>query len=149
MNDLVFHTHHLEGLYQYFQRYVEMSREEFELVVPYFEMRNFDKKIKVVRIGEVDHYFNIILKGLARKYMILKKKEVTTQLSTEGHMIHSEISFNLQEPSDCIVETIEPTSFISISYTNLQSIYEKYPKTERHPPTRSCWLPTRQGQLWP
>ena len=62
---------------------------------------------------------------------MVKKKEVTIQLSTEGHMIHSEISFNLQQPSDCIVEAIEPTTVLSISYANLQVIYEKFPDTER------------------
>ena len=131
MNDISSYKHYLNGLHQYFQRFVEMSYAEFELIAPYFEIRKFEKKVKVVKIGEVDKYFNIIVKGLVRKYVLVRKKEVTIQLSTEGHMIHSEISFNLQEPSDCIVETIEPTTFISISYANIQLIYEKYPKTER------------------
>jgi CRP-like cAMP-binding protein len=85
----------------------------------------------VLKIDETDGYFNIIMKGLARKYLLVNKKEITIQLSTEGHMIHSEISFNLQKPSDCIIEAIEPVTFLSMSYTNLQMIYEKYPKTEK------------------
>ena len=62
---------------------------------------------------------------------MVKKKEVTIQLSTEGHMIHSEISFNMQRPSDCIIEAIEPVTFLSMSYDNIQAIYQKYPKTEK------------------
>jgi CRP-like cAMP-binding protein len=108
-----------------------MSKEEFDLIVPYFEIRKFDKKTKVLRIGETDSYFNIIMKGLARKYLLVNKKEVTIQLSTEGHMIHSEISFNLQKPSDCIIEALEPVTFFSISYANVRMIYERFPKTEK------------------
>ena len=131
MNEAVLHKHYFQNLYNYFRRFVNMSGEEFEQLTPYFEIRKFDKKAKLVKIGEVDLYFNIIMKGLVRKYIFVKKKEVTIQLSTEGHMIHSEISFNLQQPSDCIVEAIEATSVLSISYANLQVIYEKFPDTER------------------
>ncbi len=108
-----------------------MTPQEFDGIAPAFEIRKFPKKTKVISVGETENYFNIIMKGLVRKYMLVKKKEVTMQLSTEGHMIHSEISFNLQVPSDCIIETIEPTTFIAISYANIQMIYEKFPKTER------------------
>jgi len=131
MNEAVLHKHYFQNLYNYFRRFVNMSGEEFDQLTPYFEIRKFDKKAKLVRIGEVDLYFNIIMKGLIRKYIMVKKKEVTIQLSTEGHMIHSEISFNLQQPSDCIVEAIEATTVLSISYANLQVIYEKFPDTER------------------
>ena len=131
MADLVLHKRYLEVLYNYFQKFVDMTQEEFDLIAPAFEVRKFDKKTKVVKTGEIEQYFNIIMKGLVRKYLIVKKKEITTQLSIEGQMIHAEISFNLQRPSACIIETIEPTVFLSISYDNIRMIYEKYPKTER------------------
>lgn len=131
MTDTLQYKQYLENLHRYFQKFVQLSHEEFDMIAPYFEMRKFDKKVKVVKIGEVDRYFNIIAKGLVRKYIMVKKKEVTIQLSTEGHMIHSEISFNFQQPSDCMVETIEPTIFLSITYANLQLVYERFPQTEK------------------
>jgi CRP-like cAMP-binding protein len=131
MMDATLHRRYLDILYHYFLKFVEMSREEFDLIALAFEVRKFDKKTKVVSIGEVEQYFNIIMKGLVRKYMIAKKKEITTQLSIEGHMIYSEISFNLRQPSDCIIETIEPSILLSISYDSVSKIYEKYPATER------------------
>ncbi len=131
MNDVALYKLYMENLLKYFRRFIDMSQEEFDLIAPYFVIRKFDKKVKMVKIGEVDNHFNIIVKGLVRKYLLVKKKEITLQLSTEGHMIHSEISFNTRQPSDCIIETIEPSIFISISHANIQEIYEKYPKTER------------------
>lgn len=131
MNDLILHKRYLETLHHYFSRFVDITPQEFDQIAPAFEIRKFPKKTKLVSVGETENYFNIIMKGLVRKYMLVKKKEVTMQLSTEGHMIHSEISFNRQIPSDCIVETIEPATFLSISYANIQLIYERFPKTER------------------
>jgi CRP-like cAMP-binding protein len=131
MMDSILHKRYLDILYHYFLKFVEMTREEFDLIAPAFEVRKFDKKTKIISTGEIEQYFNIIMKGLVRKYLVAKKKEITTQLSVEGHMIYAEISFNLQQPSDSIIETIEPSVLLSISYDNIRMIYEKYPKTER------------------
>jgi CRP-like cAMP-binding protein len=122
---------YLLDLLQYFRKFIELSDEDFSVISQYFEVRHFDKKVKVVKLGEVDQYFNIIMKGLVRKYMISKKKEITIQLATEGHIIHSELSFNLRVPSDCILETLEPTTFLSISHDNIELIYHQYPRMER------------------
>ncbi len=131
MNEQILYKQYLDTVLAYFRRFIDLSNEEFDFIAPYFEIRKFDKKTKVLKIGEIDAYFNIIMKGLARKYMVVNKKEITIQLSTEGHMLHSEISFNLQKPSDCIIESIEPVTFLSISYSNVQMIYEKFPKIEK------------------
>ena len=60
-----------------------MNSDEFDVLIPYFEVRSFDKKEQIVRLGEVDNYFNIIAKGLVRKYTLAGKKEVTLQLATK------------------------------------------------------------------
>jgi CRP-like cAMP-binding protein len=131
MNEQHLRKYYLDTVHAYFNRFVDMSHEEFDLIAPYFEIRKFDKKTKVLKLGEIDSYFNIIMKGLARKYLMVKKKEITIQLATEGHMMYSEISFNLQQPTDCIIETIEPVTFLSINYADVQAVYEKYPITEK------------------
>ncbi len=125
------HTKYLENIHQYFNRFLPLTDEEFTDLTNYFELREFDKKVQVVKMGDIDNYFNIILKGLARKYMVVGKKDVTLQLSIEGQIIHSEISFNTRTPSDTIVETIEPTVFLSMSYENLQKSYASNPKLEK------------------
>ena len=71
------HTVFLEKIHQYFNGFVPLSKEEFEQLLPYFEIRDFKKKQHIVKLGEVDKYFNIILKGLVRKYTIVGKKDVT------------------------------------------------------------------------
>jgi CRP-like cAMP-binding protein len=121
----------LDDLYRYLCRFVTLTRAEFNILLTYVEIREFDKKVQVVKEGEVEKYINIIARGLARKFLPVKKGEITVQLATEGHIIHSELSFYTQEPSGSVIETIEQTTFISISYDNLQQLYEQFPKAER------------------
>ena len=80
---------------------------------------------------DVEKYINIVAQGVVRKYLPLKKEEVTVQLATEGHIVHSELSFYNRAPSATVLEAIEPVTLISISYDNLQQVYEHFPKAER------------------
>jgi CRP-like cAMP-binding protein len=121
----------LDELHHYLSVYVPMTKQEFSQLLPYIEIREFDKKVKVIREGEVERYLNIIARGLARKYLPLKNNEITIQLASEGHIIHSELSFHNRISSGSVVETIEPTVFFSISYDSLEQLYEQFPKIER------------------
>lgn len=121
----------LERLHHYLSAYVPLNKQEFGQLLPYIEIHEFDKRVKVIRYGEIERYLNIIARGAARKYLPLKNKEITIQLATEGHIIHSELSFHNRIPSGSIVETIEPTVFFSISYDNLEEMYDLFPKVER------------------
>ena len=121
----------LEKLHHYLSEFTPLTRTEFSQLLPYIEIREFDKKVKVIREGEIERYLNIIAGGLARKYLPLKNNEITIQLASEGHIIHSELSFHNRIPSGSVVETIEPTIFFSISYDSLEQLYEQFPKAER------------------
>jgi signal-transduction protein with cAMP-binding, CBS, and nucleotidyltransferase domain len=121
----------LDKLYQYLQSYAAMTRYEFRQLEPFIEIREFDKKVKVIGEGEVERYLNVIALGLARKYLPVRNKEITIQLASEGHIIHSELSFHYRVPSRAVVETVEPTVFFSISYDSLEQMYEQFPGMER------------------
>ena len=108
-----------------------MTKNEFRQMEHFIEIREFDKRVTVVREGEVERYLNVVAFGLARKYLPVRNKEITIQLASEGHMIHSELSFHYRVPSRAVVETIEPTVFFSISYDSLEQLYDQIPAIER------------------
>jgi CRP-like cAMP-binding protein len=120
----------LEHLHHYLSYFVPLSKQEFGLLLPYIEIREFEKKVRVIDTGMVERYLNVIAIGLARKYLPVRNKEITVQLASEGHLIHSELSFHYRIPSRAVIETIEPTVFFSISYDSLQQLYDEYPKAE-------------------
>src|ERR1700742_3182197 len=120
----------LEALHRYLSRFTALSKQEFAQLLPYIEIREFDKKVRVIDTGTVERYLNVIAMGLARKYIPVRNKEITVQLASEGHLIHSELSFHYRIPSSAVIETIEPTVFFSISYDSLQQLYDQFPKAE-------------------
>lgn len=121
---------YFEHTYVYLKRFMDLSRSDFDMLMPLLELRTFDKKTFVVQEGEVDNYLNIVLKGIVRKYVQAPKGEITIQLATEGHIIQSEISFHKRIPSDVVLETLENTVLVSVHYNNVNWALEHLPGAE-------------------
>jgi CRP-like cAMP-binding protein len=120
-----------EQLLVHLKRFSSISREGMELLIPYLEIRRFDKKKKLINQGEMEDYLNVVIKGLARKYLPSSiKGEVTLQLATEGHIIQSEISFHRRIPSEVVIQALEPTVLVSIHYDRMQEALKVIPEAE-------------------
>ena len=118
--------------FSYLNKFVPISPEEFrEYIQPYIIERRFEKKEIVSQAGEVEEYLNFIVHGLVRKYYLQDNDEVNTQISHEGHLIHAQESFHSRKPSEYFVETLEPTTFISVTYNDLEKLYSQHIKLER------------------
>lgn len=123
--------YYFESLLTYLQRYAPLNRDDFKKLIPFLEVRNFEKKTAILPIGIVENYVNIVMRGMVRKSIRTKGNDLTLQLATEGHLIHSEISFHQRIPSEMIIETVEPSIVISISYENMQTVLEEFAWAER------------------
>lgn len=120
-----------KAFHQYLNKFVELSDEEFnEKVMPYLSIRKFAKKEMLTRAGEVENWLNFIGRGLIRKYYLKGREEINTQISVEGHIIHSQESFHSRTPSEYFVETIEPSIVASITFDNLESFFDQSKKME-------------------
>jgi CRP-like cAMP-binding protein len=121
----------LEMLRQYVSGYVALTKEEFAMVADRIVIRNFDKKQLLVKAGEVEEYLNFIVRGLARMYFYKNKTEVITNIAREGEIISSSSSFLSGTPSNYYVETLEASTFLSISRQQLEQAYKESPSIER------------------
>jgi len=110
----------------YLRRFIDLTDEEFDLFLePVIKVRKFGKKEIVTKAGEIENYFNYISSGLVRKYYKKGENEINTQISMEGHLILSQESFHSRRTSEYIVETIEPSTLLSISHDDLEAVYSK------------------------
>lgn len=115
----------------FLQKFTDISAADFDQYLrPVIQERRFGKKEFLLRAGEVENYFNFILKGLVRKYYLRGNEEINTQISTEKHIIHSQESFHSRQPSEYFVEAIEPTVVASISFEDLEAVFASSPKME-------------------
>lgn len=117
--------------FDYLIKFVDLSEQEYQqYLLPYIKVRRFGKKEIITKADEVENYFNFILRGMVRKYYKKGKEDINTQISFEGHIIHSQESFHSRTLSEYYVEAIEPTTFVSISYDDLEKIYDSSKKME-------------------
>lgn len=117
---------------KYFQTFMpELTTADLQALMKYCEIRKFPKRAKIVQEGEVDNYLNMVLSGLVRKYVSISKKEQTLQLATEGHVVHSELSFLTRKPSLAILETLEPTVLVSLRFDKMEEALENFSHGER------------------
>ena len=123
---------HQKSLLDFLNKFIPLSLNEYnELIAPCIIKRHFDKKSIITTAGEVENYINFIDWGLARKYYKKANDEVNTQISNEGHIIHSQESFHSRTPSEFSIETIEPTELSSITYECLEKMYSSSEKMQR------------------
>jgi len=123
---------HQKSLLGFLNKFIPLSLDEYnELIVPCVIKRHFDKKSIITYTGEVENYINFIDSGLVRKYYKKANEEINTQISYEGHIIHSQESFHSRIPSEYSIETIEPTELTSITYECLERIYSSSEKMQR------------------
>ena len=115
----------------YLRKFVPVSDDEYtRYILPITKVRRFAKREIVTKAGEVENFFNFIIKGLVRKYYKKGTSEINTQISVEGHIILSQESFHSRKPSEYFIETIEPSAFVSISFDDLEALYTHSKKME-------------------
>jgi CRP-like cAMP-binding protein len=108
----------------YLGKFTDLTEAEFNKnLLPVIKVRRFGKKELLTKAGEVENNFNFIAKGLIRKYYKKGSHEINTQISMEGHLIVSQESFHSRQPSDYFIETIEPSTVVSITYNDLEAVY--------------------------
>jgi CRP-like cAMP-binding protein len=119
-----------EQAYLYVQKFMSLTPQEMQELLTYCEFRQCEKKEILLNEGEVDNYLSLVVKGLVIKYVKIGKGENILQLATEGHVVHSEISFLTRQPSPVVVQCLEPSLLVSISYENMERALENFAQGE-------------------
>lgn len=116
----------------YLRRFSAVTDDEFnDYFRPVLMERKFEKKQLLNGAGQVENYVNFIIKGLIRKYYVKGKEEINTQISVEGHIIHCQESYHSRQPSEYFVEAIEPSIVLSITWDDLEAVFNKSQRMER------------------
>ena len=121
----------VKALKEYLAKFIDLTEEDIEILSNIAEVRTYDKKVRLIDQGEKEEYFNFIVRGLARKFFYKGDEEIITQLAKEGELISSSVSYLSGEASFYVVETIEPTTFVSFSRANIEKLYTKDLKWQR------------------
>ena len=118
-------------LQRYIEQFLVLTPEELNALGKDIEVRSYDKKVRIIDIGDKEEYLHFIVKGLARKFFYKGREEVITQLAREGELISSSVSYFSGQPSGYVVETIEPCTFYSLRKETIENLYTQYPRLEK------------------
>lgn len=116
----------------FLNKFIPLSVDDFQTrIVPFIEVRTFRKKEVITQNGEVENYTNFIGSGLVRKFFLKGGSEMTTQISREGQIIHSQESYYSRTPSFYCIEAVETSSLLSINHQNMEAIFSSAASMER------------------
>lgn len=121
----------LEKIRQFISQHIELTEEEFQKLASKLHPVSFEKKTKLVEIGQVSTTFYFVLKGISRRYFYRGKQEVITHLIKEGGMMGSIISFLTGEPSRYALETLEPVTALALAKKDLEELFDSDRKWDK------------------
>ena len=90
-----------------------------------------EKEESIINIGNRCNDLFFVEKGLLRGYYLDDGKEITNWFAQEGEYATSFYAFVAKKTSFETIEAIEVCTLIQLSYSSLQSLYLKFPETER------------------
>ncbi|MCU0385776.1 MAG: Crp/Fnr family transcriptional regulator [Flavihumibacter sp.] len=112
------------NVFAYINRFVELTDAERKVLRQHIQIMTCVPKQVLTNIGELEQHTYFIEKGLVRKYFYRGQEEITVQLSKEGQLISSSVSFLSGVPSDFVIETMEPCTLAFITKSGMESLYE-------------------------
>lgn len=93
-----------------------------------FQEKDIPAKTILLNEGETARYIYFIKKGCLRLWFNKDGRDITFQFFFEGQAVASIDSFLSKQPSMFTLESIEPSSIISLSKENLERLQQLYPE---------------------
>ena len=122
----------VQPLLDYFDRLIPLSSEEKDLVRAKFRPHLFIKKQFALQHGQVCEYFDFVVRGCLRLYMVDNNGVYhILQFATENYWILDLTSFHKKTPANLNIDALEDTVVLRINHAELIDLYLKAPKFDR------------------
>ncbi|MBY0535416.1 MAG: Crp/Fnr family transcriptional regulator [Chitinophagaceae bacterium] len=115
----------------FFGQYIKLLPQDEAYLVELMQVKQFDKKVILTQLGDIETNVYFVFKGLLKKYFYSGKDEIVAHISREGQLLTSETSLFQNIPSKYILETIEPSILIVFSKQGLENLFSKDKRWER------------------
>jgi CRP-like cAMP-binding protein len=114
-------------------KYVTLTPEEIKVIQSLFVPKKFRKRQYIQQEGDVIRLETFVIKGLTRTYEVDDKgQEHVIHFGPEDWWVGDLYSFLTQTPSTYNIDCLEDTETLQISRDDLELLYERVPKMERH-----------------
>ena len=102
-----------------------ISDGDWDLFSSKLKKFNYTKRNKLVDVGEIENNLSFIEKGIVRFYIPKPDNDITFGFGFEKSFISAYDSFISRSPSRYVIETMTDSTMWTISYSDLQEVYEQ------------------------
>jgi CRP-like cAMP-binding protein len=107
---------------------LKVDKENWTKFQDSFFEKEIASKTVLLHEGEISNNIYLIKKGCLREWFNKEGKDITFQFFFEGQPVASIDSFMNQKPSLFTIESIEPTTILSIGKTDFEKLLIAYPE---------------------
>lgn len=116
----------MDKIRNYIETITEVNDKDWDFFSSKLQRKYFPKKTSISNIGQVEDHISFIEKGIVRVFLPKEdEEEITFGFSFENEFISAYDSFLTQSSSKYQLETLVETSLLSISYSDLQEVYQQ------------------------
>tara|TARA_R110002050_G_scaffold263065_1_gene403454 strand:+ start:13951 stop:14523 length:573 start_codon:yes stop_codon:yes gene_type:complete len=111
---------------EYLENIAEVSDHDWDLFSSKLFKQEFAKRSEFVQVGQIENHISFIEKGIVRLFIPKdnEEKEITFGFSFAGEFISAYDSFLTQTPSLYQLEPLTDCVIWSITYSDLQDVYQ-------------------------
>jgi CRP-like cAMP-binding protein len=115
-----------QKLIDFISNWVNLSEADIERIYSKLSIKDYDKTDILVKQEQVCTSLNFVISGIYRVFQLKNEKEITSYFNYESRnpLVASFVSLLKQEPSNEIIECLQPGKLISIAYTDWVSLYK-------------------------
>ncbi|CAM1364270.1 conserved hypothetical protein [Tenacibaculum sediminilitoris] len=117
----------MEKLIKFINRYVTLEKENLDVILPFFKRNILLKDKFIIKKEQVvtDYYF--IASGGLIIYDIKDEIQFTRYFAFENEFIGDISKIRNRGRSDSYIKAIEDTELYSISYKDMETLYDRFP----------------------
>lgn len=110
-----------------------LTDAELSVFASKFTIKELERKDLFLESGKIQKAIGFIVKGVIRSfYLDSDENERTVGFYSESDYATHYDAFITQQPSRYSIQCLEPTTFVCLSYTDMQQLYQASPKFERY-----------------
>jgi CRP-like cAMP-binding protein len=117
----------LKQIKTYLDQIATISNSDWDFFISKLQRRIVPKKAIFLKINEIENHISFIESGVVRLFIPKEdpEKEITFGFSFKDQFISAYDSFLTQQPSAYQLQALTETSILSITYSDLQAVYNK------------------------
>ena len=110
----------------YLEKIASISNSDWDFFISKLHRRIIKKKSVFIKVNQIEKHISFIESGIVRLFIPRDnpEKEITFGFSFKNQFVSAYDSFLTQSPSNYQLQALSETTMLSISYKDLQSVYE-------------------------